>query len=328
MQRVKMFEKGVSWLACLLILGCSACFSGARDKDEDFPAKPIQVIVPAAAGGGTDTWTRALAAAAEDYLGRPIMVVNKKGAAGAIGISAGMKAEPDGYTLTSVFLNIIFIPYIQDVPAWFDYRNVEPVCLYNIDPGTVSMRADAPWQTLDELIQAARAESGTIKAATAPPGGAYFFVARAFEEETGTRFRLIPYGGANPAVVATAGGHIDITFYSPAEVLAQVEAGNIRVLAVMSEKSHPLLPGVPTLSELGIKLVAGSWRGITAPKGTPEDRIEILHQAFKKALESEAILELSRNTGFSIDYLGPDAFGKYMDEENRKYQRILEKINK
>jgi tripartite-type tricarboxylate transporter receptor subunit TctC len=134
---------------------------------------------------------------------------------------------------------------------------------------------------------------------------------------------LVPYGGASPSIVATAGGHADVTFGSPAEVLTQVKAGNLKVLAVLGEKRSPLLPRVPTLLEKGIDLTAGSWRGIVAPLGTPRDRIQLLNQAFKKALESEFIEAFCRKTGMTSDYLGPEDFRRFMEEEDERYREFL-----
>jgi len=148
--------------------------------------------VPTAAGGATDIWARALAEAAREHLGQPLVVVNRKGAAGAIGISAGMLARPDGYTLTSVFANIIFIPHVQQVPEWFSYQYFEPICLYDKDPSTITVRADAPWNSVEEFIRTLRKSSVKIKAAVPPPGGAYYFAARCLEAKIGARFILVP----------------------------------------------------------------------------------------------------------------------------------------
>lgn len=306
----------------IVILTFAAC-STRRESDSAYPSKPITIIVPAAAGGGTDIWTRSLAEVVREYLGQPLVVVNKKGAAGAIGISAGMQASPDGYTLTAVFVNVLFIPHVQNVPEWFSYRNLEPICLYNKDPGTITVNAGAPWNSVEEFIEAARNGPQKIKAAVPPPGGAYYFIARSLEEAIGARFVLIPYGGASPSIVATAGAHTDVTFYSPAEVINQVEAGNLKVLAVLSEKRNPLFPEVPTLSEKTIEMSAGSWRGIVAPAGTPPERIELLNGAFKKALESDFIKTFSQRSGMSIDYLGPEGFRSFMESENDKYSKLI-----
>jgi tripartite-type tricarboxylate transporter receptor subunit TctC len=162
-----------------------------------------------------------------------------------------------------------------------------------------------------------------IKAAVPPPGGAYYIAGRRLEVKIGARFILVPYGGASPSIVATAGGHTDVTFSSPSEVITQVRAGNLRVLAVLGEKRSPLLPKVPTLLEKGIDLTAGSWRGIVAPQGTPADRIELLSKAFQKAIESDFIKSFSKESGMISDYLGPEDFRVFMEEEEEKYREVL-----
>jgi len=287
------------------------------------PTKPITFIVPWAAGGGTDTWTRMLAKVAEKELGQEIVVVNKIGAGGTVGLTAGMNAKPDGYTLTLASIPLSIIPHVQSVPKFFSYKSFEPILRFNLDPGTVTVRTDSPWKTLEEFLAAAKANPGSISIASAPPGGAYNFVVKQFEEITGTSFNIIPYNGAGPAVVALLGGHVDATNFSPGEVLSQVQSGEFRVLAVMSTERSSVLPEVPTLYEKGIKLEAGSWRGIVVPKGTPEEIINTLHTVFKKVLESQEVKTFAKNAGYSINYLSPEEFGEFMRNDYEAIGKLL-----
>lgn len=321
-----MMKKLNSKVKIILVLLVFSVFTITFTYAKNFPTKPITIVVAWAAGGGTDTWTRTLAKAAEEELGQPIVVVNKTGAGGTVGLTSGMNAKPDGYTLTLASIPLSIIPFTQPVPDFFSYKSFEPILLFNVDPGTVTVRADSPWETLEDFLADAKVNPGEIKIAAAPPGGAYHFVAKQFEEATGTNYNIIPYAGAAPAVTALAGGHVDATVFSPGEVLAQVLGGNFRVLGVMSRDRNSVLPEAPTLIEKGIDLEAGSWRGIVAPKGTPVDVIETLHAAFKRALDDESVIKFAKNSGFSIDYLPPKEFGEFMRVEYESIGQLAEEL--
>ena len=180
----------------------------------DFPNKKFELIVPYSAGGGTDTVARSFADLAKDELGQPIGVVNREGGGGAVGMQNGANAKADGYTLSMVTGELLTLPHTG--LAQFTYEDFKLVSLLNEDPAAITVRADAPWNTIEEFIEAAKTEK--LKVGNSGTGAIWHLAAAAFEKETGTTLNHVPFEGAAPAVTALLGGHIDAVSVSPAEV--------------------------------------------------------------------------------------------------------------
>ena len=324
-----MKKLGIFLLVCLFV--STMAYSAARAESQlgvDFPKREITLIVPSGAGGGTDIWGRKLGEFVKTELGVPVVIVNQGASAGAVGMAAGMRAKPDGYTVTLVHLNLSVIPHVQDVDDWFSYKSYDPLLLFNVDPGTVTVAAKSEWRTIEEFIAAAQKEPGKIAVSSAPQGGAYHFAGKILEKETKISLNLIPYGGAGPSITALLGGEVQSTLFSPGEVLAQVQAGNLRTLAVMSSKrvDNPAFVNTPTLMEKGYDIIAGSWRGMVVPVGTPEAIKQILHDAFKKAIEDPEIQKWANDNAFMIQYMGPEEFGEFMASEHELYGDLVEEL--
>lgn len=318
----------LTWLVIMVMMVVVAGCGGQQAKAPEapkFPAKQIDIICPFAAGGGTDLVARALANSTKDKLGQPVMVVNKTGGVGAVGMNDGAKAKPDGYTVTMITVELVTLTHLG--LAQLNYQDFEPILRVNMDPSAITVRTDAPWKNMKEFLDYAKQHPGQVKVGNAGPGSIWHLAAAALEQKTGVQFNHVPYsGGAAPAVVALLGGNIDAVAVSPAEVDAQVKAGKLRVLGVASETRAKALPDVPTMKEQGIDLVLGTWRGLAVPKGTPAPVVKILHDAFKKGMEDKAFVDYMDKAGLGLGYLSGEAFKASMKAEEASFGTLIEKL--
>lgn len=232
---------------------------------QPFPSRPITIVCPPAPGGISDTLTRALAAAAQPEFGVPVVVENKPGGANAVGLNYGAHAAPDGYTVTYVVAELAILPHLGLSPISPDAFDL--LARTNYNPAAVTVRADSPWRTLAQLLEDARQRPDMVRAGNSGTGSVWHLAAVALQEAGGVRFKHVPFSGAAPAVQALLGGHVDVVCVSPIEVQAHVEAGGLRVLAVLSCERDSLFPDVPCARELGYALDVGAWGGLALPRG-------------------------------------------------------------
>ena len=317
-------------LVVSMILVVAGCGGGSKDPEKKaaeapkFPTKQIEVIVPAGAGGGTDMLTRALANKAKDFLGQPVVIVNKPGGSGTVGFTAGQTAKPDGYTVTMFFAEIVIVPHLGIAQA--DHKLFVPIMRVNMDPAAITVQADAPWKTLKEFLDYAKANPGKVRMGNSGPGSIWHLAAATVEDKTGIKFNHVPYGGAAPAVTALLGGAIEAVAVSPAEVGAQVASGKLKILGVMSDKREKAFPNVQTFKEQGYDIVVGTWRGLGVPKGTPAPVVAILHDAFKKAMEDPTFIGQADKAGLGLSYLNAADFTKFMDADFANYAKLVDKL--
>lgn len=310
-------------MVLLVVAGCG----GAPKAPEapKFPTKQVEIICPYAAGGGTDMVSRILANGAKDKLGQPVVVVNKTGGVGAVGMNEGKKAKNDGYTVTMITVELVTLQHLG--LAQLDYKGYEPLLRVNMDPSAITVRADAPWKTFKEFIDYAKANPGKVRVGNAGPGSIWHLAATALEQKAGVKFNHVPYpGGAAPAVLSLLGGNIEAVAVSPAEVETNVKAGKLKVLAVASDKRAKQLPDVPTMKEQGVDLVLGTWRGLAVPSGTPAPVVKQLHDAFKATMEDKAFTDFMDKSGLGIAYQsGPD-FMKSMQEQDEFFGKLIQSL--
>ena len=292
----------------------------ADGKKVDFPKKTITITVPVSAGGGTDLLTRAMAGPLKAKLGQTVIVTNKTGAGGAIGFAAGAAEKPDGYNVTALVAELLTVPQVAKVN--FSYKSFEPVCNVNSSYGTITVRADAPYNTLQEFIDYAKKHPGQMKIGNSGVGGIWHFVAAAFAAEAGIKVTHVPFEGGGSAVVALAGGHVDAVPVTPQEVEVQVSAGKAKILAVLSPERLPEIANVPTAEELGFKnLVFTIWRGFGVPKGTPASIVATLRDAFKSVLDDPSVTEFMASKHFAKDFRDSQDFYAMMEREEAAYSK-------
>ena len=287
----------------------------------DFPTKEVQIIIPWAAGGATDLIFRALAATTGKYLGKAVVVVNRPGGGGAVGYTEGMKAAPDGYTLTAAVTPMTILPH--QVTTAFTYKNFEPILNVVSDPSMFLIRSDAPWKSLKEFLDYAKQNPDMITVGNSGAGGGVHLVALAFEKAAGVKFNHIPFSGGGPSVTAILGGHVNAVSVSPPEGIPQIQAGKLKIIALFAEKRLAMFPDVPTVKEQGINFAMGMWRGLAAPKGTPPDVIKKLHDAFKQGMDDPVLKKNATDMAVNLDYLGPEAFGKLIAGDHEFYGKLV-----
>ena len=310
-------------MACVLLFVVAGCGSQQAEAPK-FPTKQIEIVVPASAGGGTDMLARAMANKAKDFLNQPVVIVNKPGGSGSVGFTAGQTAKNDGYTVTMFFAEITILPHLGTAPA--DHKKFDPIMMVNMDPAAITVQADAPWKTLKEFLDYAKANPGKVRMGNSGPGSIWHLAAAAVEDKTGVQFNHVPYNGAAPAVTALLGGNIEAVAVSPAEVGAHVASGKLKILGVMSDQRAKAFPNAPTFKEQGIDLTFGTWRGLGVPNGTPEPVKKALHDAFKKTMDDPTFIEQADKAGLGLKYMNTADFAKFLDADYERMKVLITKL--
>ena len=286
-----------------------------------FPDKPVNVICPWTAGGGTDVLLRALSKEAEKFLGQTINVVNQTGGAGAIGHNAIRAARPDGYTIGMITFELNSLPPQGLVP--FTWKDFDPVMLINTDAAALTVRADAPYSTVRGFMDHARANPGEITIGNSAPGSVWHIAAGLAAEKTGVNVKHVPFNGAQPAVTALVGGHIKAVAVSVAEVRSQVQAGNLKILGVMSAERDKIFPNVPTFKEQGVDVQFATWRGLAFPKGVPAANRAKVADAYKKAFETKEFKDFAANAALTLNYQDGAEFTKFLDQNYKDVAAVM-----
>ncbi|MDR7867773.1 MAG: tripartite tricarboxylate transporter substrate binding protein [Sporomusaceae bacterium] len=320
-----MLRKGIV-VAMLLVFVLAAVGCGGTQKTEapKFPTKAISIIVPFAAGGGTDAVARSIAKYAEPVFGQPVTVVNKVGANGATGMTEGVNSPADGYMVTMVTVETVTNP-IQGNVKWkpTDFKAVMQV---NSDASAVTVPVDSPFKTLQDLLKAAKEKPGTLKVGTVAPGAIWHTAGLGLQEKADVKFNLVPYpGGAAPIITDLLGGHLDATTVSAAEVSQHVKAGKLRILAVLAPERLKGFPNIPTAKEQGVDVAVATWRGLAVPAKTPDAVVKTLHDGFKKSMDDPKFIEFMEKGNFGMTYRDSAGFQKYMDEQTKFFEPLLQK---
>ena len=311
-------------LSGMMLLGALLWVMTVFDQalaQEKFPSKPITVIVPWEPGGA-DINLRVLQPHLEKAFAQPIIVINKPGGAGTIGFSAGAGAAPDGHTITLVTPSIVVTPYT--VIAKPDYRNFEPVVLTAEIPTVVAVQPDAPWKTFKEFLDYAKANPGKIRMSNSGHGAMYHIGAIGLEAATRAKFTHVPYKGSGPANIALAGGHVEAAFTGYSTVAQLITNGRLRLLAVASAKRYYAAPEIPTFKESGVDLELSTWYGYVAPKGTPKERIKVIHDGFKKGIDSPEYQTKMKELAAGIRYLNSEDFGRFLEQQDSQWLKLIE----
>ncbi|MCV2401977.1 tripartite tricarboxylate transporter substrate binding protein [Marinomonas sp. C2222] len=278
----------------------------------DYPAKTIRLVVPFSPGGGTDSVGRAIADAAKDELGRNMIVMNRTGGSGAVGMSFGAQQKPDGYTLTVVTREIASLPQMGLMQH--DAEDFKLIRMVNLDPAVVLVSKDSPFNNINDLIAEAKKRDGGLKfASTAKPN----FYLMALEKDQGIKLNAIPYNGASEAIPSVLGGHTQVTMVTPGEALSQIRAGQLKALGIMSEERIAFLPDTPTLKEQGVDVSTGTWRGIGAPKDTPDAIISTLGKAFDRIMSSEDFKNFMQKGAMTIHNLDEKEFTEFVATDTK-----------
>lgn len=288
---------------------------------ENFPDRSITSIVAFGAGGSTDVAARSLVRFASEYLGQEIVIENRTGGAGAVGMLALAKARPDGYTLGTVNFELLAFRPLERAPI--GPENVRFLMKVQSSPATLTVRADAPWNTLEEFLEEARRNPGKLRIAASPPGAVWNVAAGLITKATDTNINVVPFDGGAQSAVALLGGQVDATTISVQEVMDHVSAGKLKILATATAERHPSVPDVPTFKEAGHDIVFGSWAAMAAPKDIPEEKFQILSDALKKMFDDERFQAFAAQNGITLDYVPGDQFAKQLEQEAETVAAIL-----
>jgi tripartite-type tricarboxylate transporter receptor subunit TctC len=302
-------------VVAFLVLAFAIPGSQAQGK---FPSRPMTIICPWAAGGGTDAVARMLAVLMEKELGQPVNVVNRIGGSGAVGHTAAATADPDGYTMCIATVEITMMHWMG--LAKVTYQDMKGVALLNFDPAAVNVRADAPWKNLKELQEAIKANPGKMKASGTGKGGSWDLARAGWLKAVGIPVDALPWvpsNGAAPALQELVAGGYQVVTCSLPEARAMIEAKKVRSLAVMGENRAEIFPDIPTLKELGVNWVEGAWRGITVPKGTPAEVVAVLEKAIEKAHKSQQFREFMAKNGYGLRWKPAAEFDQYLASEDK-----------
>lgn len=308
--------------AALLLLGLVT--AAPQTRAAEFPERPIELVVPWAAGGGTDSMARAFAEAAKKHLSQPFVVSNKPGATGSIGFAEVARAAPDGYKVAVLTAELLIIPHMGIGKVTQD--DFIAVARFNSLASAVTVRADAPWATLEEFLAHARRSPGSVKVGNSGVGSIWHLSAAALGEKTGTQFNHIPFQGGNPAVLALLGGHLDAVTVSSAEVTTYVAGGKLKTLAVMADKRVKGFESVPTLKERGVDLSMGSWAGLGVPKGTPPKVVETLKGVALKSMSEPALIETMDRLNLNAAFADDVAFKAQMVHDSEMFRVLIETL--
>ena len=303
-------------------LACALAMQGAALAEPGFPNKPIELVVPYPAGGGTDVLGRAFAQAAAKHLPQTILVLNKPGASGAIGWADIINGKPDGYKMVLLATDLMTQPNMGYTKI--TYEDFIPIARLNYDPAAITVRADAPWTSVEEFIAAAR--KGDFKIGNGGNGSSWHLAAAAVEDKSGAKFSHIPFAGAQPAILSLLGGHLDAITVSAAETYAHVSAGKLKTLAVMSDTRIKGFEQVPTLKERGMDISIGTWRGLAVNKQTPPDVVAVLRTATAKVAKEPALLEALDKQNMGYAYAEGEQFGAVMAKDHAFYNGLIQKL--
>ena len=308
-----------------MVLLAGAALSIAPVQAASWPTKQIELVVPYAAGGGTDLVARAFADAAKNHLPVSIGVINKPGGGGAIGLSEIAAARPGGYKIGLGTVELTTLPSLGMVR--FKTSDFKPIARLNTDPAAITVRADAPWNSYEEFMTYAKANPGKVRIGNSGTGAIWHLAAAALEDKTGAKFSHVPYDGAAPAITGLLGGHIEAVSVSPGEVINHVKGGKLKTLVVMADERMKTMPDVPTLKEKGVDLSIGTWRGLIVSQKTPQDVVDRFHGIIKKSFEEFGITFdiYSRTTSPTHRQVASDFFrtlyekGEFIEKTSEQY---------
>jgi tripartite-type tricarboxylate transporter receptor subunit TctC len=318
--------------ATLLLLLAFAVAVPVALAEEPYPSRPISVVAPFPPGGVADLTARPVAAAMEKVLKNPVGVVNKTGAAGAVGMQYVATSKPDGYTLLLALSSISIIPEADKLfgrPPAFTVDQFEPLALISADPTILVVRSESPWKTAREFIEDARKRPGQISYSSSGIYGTLHMAMELLSHAAGIKLRHIPTAGAGPALTAILGGHVDALASGPAVVIPHIKAGKLRPLAGWGDKRVAALPDVPTFKELGYPGAEFYiWAGLFAPKGTPGPVLAKLRDTVRAAVQDPDFKAAMDKLETPVAFKQGDDFQKFFDADARRLAEGVRRVGR
>ncbi len=299
----------------------------SSSPQSDFPAKGknLTVIVPFAAGGGSDILVRALTPVLERELGIPVVTVNRAGAATQVGTTELVKSKPDGYTVGIATLITTAVTYMDpERKAAYTQKDFQPVANLVVEDMVITAKADSPFKTVKDLVAAAKASPGQLKLGTTGLMGIGHLTGLALQQEAGAEFAYVHFDGAAPAATALLGGHVDVACTGAGAMLGHVKSGALRVLGYLDNQPSKFFPEVKTIDAQGYNVVVPAAYGVIAPAGTSKAVVDILSKALKTAVENEDVVKRLADVGFTPRYMNPTQFGAYWADREKQAVPLIE----
>jgi tripartite-type tricarboxylate transporter receptor subunit TctC len=315
----------------LFACGAALAIVASAAAQEGYPAKPIALVVPFPPGGVADIVARPVADAMGRVLNTPVVIENKAGAGGGIGMGYVAKARPDGYTLLMALSSISIIPEADKVTGrapMYQLNQFVPIARFTADPTVLAVRAESPWKTLQEFVADARKRPGAISYGSSGNYGTMHIPMEMLAASADLKLLHVPYTGGGPAVVALLGGTVDAISTGPSTVIQHVKAGKLRVLASWGDKRLTALPDVPTLTEAGFGVVFFQWAALFAPAGTPEPALGKLRDAARAAAADSRFVAAMATVETPIQYLDAPELQRFWEADAQKLGEAVRRVGK
>ncbi len=311
-------------LACVLSFAAAA---HAQQAAAHYPDKPIRVIVPVAAGGGTDIIARIVTSKMGEGLGAVIVIDNRAGAGGILGNEIVAHAPPDGYTLLFTYAAHTIVPFIYRKVPYDVYKDFAPVTMAGSQPLLLAINASVKANTVQELIALAKARPNELNVALATPSSSGALAAELFKILTNTQMVSVPFKGGAPALTAMVSGEVQLIFTTPPTVMPYIKGGKVKVLGTSGRERVPYLPEVPTLAEAGVKdFNTAPWQGLLAPGGTPPAIIDKLYKQVGEVLKTPYAQERFAAAGTDIVGSSPKEFGELIKRELAQNSKVIKAV--
>ena len=298
---------------------------------DDFPSHTLNMVVPFPPGGVADAVGRPVAEAMGRALKQSMVVENKGGAGGGIGMAQVAKTKADGYTVLLALSSVVVLPEADKVlkrAPMFTLDQLRPVARFTADPTVLAVRADSPWKTYADFIAAAKANPGSLTFGSSGNYGTMHVPMEQLKAQTNTFMLHVPYTGAGPAILAVLAGQVDAVSTGPSSVVQQIRAGKMRALAHWGEGRLAALPDVPSLRELGVPISYSQWSGLFVPAGTPEPVVARLRLAARAAAEDAQAKQALASAGTSFQYMDAPEFAQFVQADARNMAGVVQRIGR
>ena len=309
-----------------LVLAFTLLALPARAQDT-YPARPVEIVVPFAAGGGTDLIARVLGERLSESLRQRFVVINRPGASTNIGTAAVANAQGDGYTLLLTSISLAANPSLYRKLSYDAQRDFAPIALIANSPSILVVTPALPVQSIAELIAILKARPGEFNYASYGAGSGPHLAAGLFQDITGTRMQHVPYGGGGPATIAVLRGEVQVLLAGSLAVGPMIQSGQLKPLGIAAPARAPALPAIPTFREQGIDFVTGTWFGLLAPARTPPAIVALLSREVQAALRSETVRTRFAEQGADVVGGTPDDFARFLKAETERLAAVIRRAN-
>jgi len=312
-------------LRALLGAACLVLTATGLATAQDYPTRPVRMIIPFPPGGSNDVVGRLIAIKLGDRLGKQVVVDNRSGAGGVIGTEVVAKSPPDGYTLLIISMAHAVNPWLYKLP-YDPIKAFVPIGVMGSGPNVVVVHPDLPVHSIKELVTLAKQKPGDLQYASAGVGSFQHLGAELFKLEAGVDMLHVPFKGGGPAMIDVVGGHTKVMFSSLVQTTPHIKTGKLRALGVGGKERSKVLPDVPSVAEAGVPTYeAVNWWGIVAPAGTPQPIIDKLHAALSAAQDTPEVEKQFASEGATVVKKSPTEFGTFMVSEMNKWEQVVKK---